>query len=75
MISSWSAARFSTVSTELVVVFIDRYAYLEYPTAEDATKAAEEHKEKLLNEEKLFVIKAITVRKEKFGQCVFFMFL
>ena len=43
------------------------FVYLEYASEEEATKAADEHKEKELDETKLFVIKAMTVRKERFG--------
>lgn len=44
-----------------------RHAYVEYVTEDEAAAAAETHKEKELNEEKLFVMRAIAVRKDRFG--------
>lgn len=44
-----------------------RYVYVEYPSAEDVIAVAEKCKELKFNEEKLFVIKALCVKKERFG--------
>ncbi|ESO12391.1 hypothetical protein HELRODRAFT_187854 [Helobdella robusta] len=44
-----------------------RYVYLEYESAEEVTKAAEKYKDVVLNDENLFVIKALCIKKERFG--------
>lgn len=44
-----------------------RHAYIEYGSEEEAAAALETHKGKELNDEKLFVTRAIGVRKDRFG--------
>ena len=41
---------------------------MEYATEEEAAVAANTHKNKKLNDEKLFVIRAMGVRKDKYGE-------
>ena len=41
---------------------------MEYATEEEAAAAADTHKEKELNEQKLFITRAIAVRKDRYGE-------
>lgn len=47
-----------------------RYAYLEYANEEEAYEASEKYKDAELESEKLYVIKAIAEKKEKYGESV-----
>lgn len=47
-----------------------RYAYLEYANEEEAYEASEKYKDVELEGEKLYVIKAIAEKKEKYGESV-----
>ena len=46
---------------------ICRYAYLEYANEKDAYDAAEKYKDMEIGTEKLYIIKAIVEKKEKYG--------
>lgn len=43
------------------------YAYVEFPSEDETSAARDKYKELTLNDEKLFVIRAIPVRKDRFG--------
>lgn len=47
-----------------------RYAYLEYKNEEEAFEASDRYKDMEIEGEKLYVIKAVAVNREKFGKFV-----
>ena len=51
------------------------YAYLEYANEKTAYEMSEKYKEAEINGEKLYVIQAISEKKDKFGelQCVMYI--